>query len=63
MLVRYISWKDKDWYLGYLEDYPSYVTQGENEEDLKEQLFDLYRELSSGDLPYVKKVGELVVDV
>jgi hypothetical protein len=48
-------------YLGYLEDYPDYMTQGESEEDLKEHLLDLYRDLASGELPYVKKIDELVI--
>jgi len=48
-------------FLGYLQDYPDYVTQGETEADLKEHLLDLYRDLTSGELPYVKKVDELVV--
>jgi len=48
-------------FLGYLLDYPDYMTQGESEEDLKEHLIDLFHELSSGSLPYVRKVDELVV--
>jgi hypothetical protein len=63
MKLRYVHWKDKDFYLGYLEDYPDYMTQGETEEDLKEHLMDLYLDLSSGELPYVKKVDELVLSV
>jgi hypothetical protein len=63
MKLRYVHWKDKDFYLGYLEDYPDYMTQGETEEDLKEHLMDLYQDLTSGQLPYVKKVDELVVSV
>jgi len=61
MTLRFIHWKDGLDYLGYLEDYPDYITQGETEEDLKEHLVDLYRDLTSGELPYVKKIDELVV--
>jgi len=50
-------------FLGYLQDYPDYMTQGETEDDLKEHLLDLYRDLAFGGLPYVKKVDELVVTV
>jgi predicted RNase H-like HicB family nuclease len=63
MKLRYVHWKDKDFYLGYLEDYPDYMTQGETEEDLKEHLMDLYQDLTSGELPYVRKVDELVLSV
>lgn len=60
MTLRYVHWQDDQMYLGYLEDYPDYLTQGQTEDDLKEHLIDLYRDLSSGELPYVKKVDELV---
>ncbi len=61
MTLRYIHWQDASMFLGYLEDYPDYLTQGESEDDLKENLIDLYNDLRSGQLPYVKKVDELVV--
>lgn len=61
MTLRYVHWRDGSMYLGYLEDYPDYMTQGESEEDLKEHLLDLYRDLASGELPYVKKIDELVI--
>ena len=55
-------WKESDGkYLGYLNDYPEHWTQGENLEDLKEHLLDLYREFSRNDLPGIKKVEEIEV--
>ena len=61
MTLRFVHWKDKDFYIGYLQDFPDYITQGETEEELRENLLDLYHDLSSGELPYVRKVDELVV--
>ena len=61
MTLRYVHWRDGSVYLGYLLDFPDYMTQGETEEDLKDNLIDLYRDLSSGELPYVRKIDELVV--
>ena len=61
MTLRYVHWRDGSEYIGYLQDYPDYMTQGETEDELKENLIDLYRDLSSGELPYVRKVDELVV--
>lgn len=63
MTLRYVHWQDGSDFLGYLQDYPDYMTQGETEDDLKAHLLDLYRDLTSGELPYVKKVDELVVTV
>jgi len=61
MTVRFVHWQDGSDYLGYLMDYPDYLTQGTSMEDLQEHPVSLYKDLTSGELPYVKKVGELVV--
>ena len=58
---RYIYWKDDDMWLGYLEEYPDYMTQGETAEELQENLKDIYKELESGNIPCVRKVAELEV--
>ena len=44
-------------WLGYLEEYPDYMTQGETLEELKENLRDIYNGLNSGNIPCVQKVG------
>ena len=43
---KYIFWKDENMWLGYLEEYPDYWTQGETEEDLKANLLDIYKDLT-----------------
>ncbi|HEC31336.1 MAG TPA: type II toxin-antitoxin system HicB family antitoxin [Deltaproteobacteria bacterium] len=58
---RYVYWKDDDMWLGYLEEYPDYMTQGETLEELKENLRDIYHDLSSGNIPCVRRVDELEV--
>jgi predicted RNase H-like HicB family nuclease len=58
---KYVYWKDDDMWLGYLEEFPDYWTQGETEEELKENLIDLYKELSSGTIPNVLRVAELEI--
>ena len=59
--LRYVHWKDEDFHLGYLEDYPDYVTQGLTLQELVENLSDLYRDIASGEVPYIRKIDELVV--
>jgi predicted RNase H-like HicB family nuclease len=59
--VKYVHWQERDWWLGYLEEYPDYWTQGETLEDLVDHLKDLYLDLSSGQIPGARKVGELVM--
>ncbi|HEX3527583.1 MAG TPA: type II toxin-antitoxin system HicB family antitoxin [Thermoanaerobaculia bacterium] len=38
--VKFVHWKEQDFWLGYLQDYPDYMTQGETLEELKENLQD-----------------------
>lgn len=45
--VRYIYWQDGEYWLGYFDEYPDYVTQGTSLEDLQDQLKDLHSDLSS----------------
>jgi predicted RNase H-like HicB family nuclease len=52
-------WEDREMWLGYLDDYPDYMTQGVSLDDLKEHLLDLYKELSSGCIPNVRQHSEL----
>jgi predicted RNase H-like HicB family nuclease len=59
--IRYIYWQDGDMWLGYLEDFPDYHTQGTSLEDLQEHLKDLFQDLTSGVIPNVKRVGELQI--
>jgi hypothetical protein len=58
---RYVYWQDGEYWLGYLEKYPDYMTQGESLDDLEAHLLDLYRDLTSGQIPAVRKVAELEV--
>jgi len=46
-------------WIGYLDRYPDYMTQGTSLEDLKEHLIDLYKDLSSGAIPGVRQHSEL----
>lgn len=58
---KYVFWQDGDMWLGYLEEYPDYRTQGESLQALKENLKDIYQELTSGNISCVRKVAELEV--
>lgn len=58
---QYIYWQDADMWIGYLEEYPIYMTQGETLEELKVNLKDIHKDLTSGNIPCVRRVGELDV--
>ena len=59
--TKYTYWQDGEFFLGYLNEYPDYVTQGGSKEELTRQLKDLLVDLESGEVPYIRKVEELVV--
>lgn len=49
--VRYVYQEaDEGGYIGYLEEWPDYMTQGENLAELEEMLRALYADLTSGEL-------------
>ena len=58
---KYVYWQEEEMWLGYLEEYPDYWTQGESPEDLRENLKDIFQELTSGSIPGVRRVAELEV--
>ena len=61
MKISYIYWKDSEFWLGYLEEYPDYMTQGTSMEELKDNLKDLFNDLTSGKIPFVRRKGQLEV--
>ncbi|MHC1767997.1 MAG: type II toxin-antitoxin system HicB family antitoxin [Verrucomicrobiia bacterium] len=62
MRTQFTYWKEADGrYLGYLNDYPGHWNQGEDLEDLKEHLRDLFQTFSSEEIPGIRKVEELEI--
>jgi hypothetical protein len=59
--IKYVYWQHDDAWLGYLEEFPDYWTQGETMEDLLEHLKDLFLDLSGGHVPGARRVGEMVI--
>lgn len=61
MSARYVYWKDGSEWLGYFEEFPDYMTQGNSEADLQMHLKDLRDDLSNGAIPGIRRVAELAV--
>lgn len=57
--IKIIYWKGDTHWLGHMQDYPDYVTQGETIEELQENLRDLLKDIESGEIPGVKRVMEI----
>jgi len=59
--VRYVYYQEGDLWGGWLEAYPDYKSQGKTLEELEDNLRDIHQELNSGNIPQVRKIGELAV--
>ena len=57
--IGFTYWQDEEMWLGYLDEYPDYMTQGTSLDDLKEHLLDLYNDLTSGVIPNVRQHSNL----
>jgi hypothetical protein len=60
-VVKIVYWEDDGAWIGYLQEYPDYWTQGETLDDLKEHLKDLYNDITGGQIPGIRRVAELIV--
>jgi len=50
MELRYSWWKEDNFYLGYIDEYPQYPTQGESLDDLENGLKEIYNWIKDGTL-------------
>lgn len=56
-----VVWQQDGVWLGYLQEFPDYWTQGDSPEELREHLIDLYADLSGGLIDGARRVEDLVV--
>jgi len=59
--LKYTFWQDEEFFLGYINDYPDYMSQGYSKDELLEHLKDLLKDLESGEVPYIRKVEEMAI--
>ena len=59
--VGFTYWQEGEYWLGHLDEFPDYMTQGVSLDDLKEHLLDLHHDLSSGLIPAVRRHAKLEV--
>jgi predicted RNase H-like HicB family nuclease len=59
--LKFTYWQDGEFFIGFLNDYPDYQTQGLTKEELIANLKDLLKDIESGEIPFIRKVEELVV--
>jgi predicted RNase H-like HicB family nuclease len=59
--VGFTYWQDAEFWLGHLDEFPDYLTQGTSFDDLKEHLLDLHHDLSSGLIPAARRHAKVEV--
>jgi len=59
--LKYTYWRDGEFFIAFLNDYPDYRTQGTSKEDLVENLKSLLEDIESDEIPFIRKVEELSV--
>lgn len=59
--IKYTFWQDGDFYIGFLNEYPDYETQGNSKEELLDNLKSLLADIESGEVPFIRKVEEMAV--
>jgi predicted RNase H-like HicB family nuclease len=59
--LKFVYYQEGDMWVGWLEEFPDYRTQGNSFDELKENLKDLYQDLSTDQIPNVRRRGELVI--
>ncbi len=62
MKAKITYWRESDGnYLGYLNEYPDHWTQGEDLDDLKKHLRDLFELFGQESIPGIRKEEELEI--
>lgn len=57
--IQFTYWKDGEFYVGHLNEFPDYDTQGLSIEELKENLKSLYEDIKTEKIPFIRHVAEL----
>ena len=59
--IKYTFWQDGKFFIGFLNDYPDYETQGYSKEELLENLKSLLADIESQEILFIRKVEELAI--
>jgi predicted RNase H-like HicB family nuclease len=60
-ILKFVYYQEGDMWVGWLEEFPDYRTQGASLDELKDNLKDLYQDHKADKIPYARRRGELVI--
>jgi predicted RNase H-like HicB family nuclease len=63
MKIKIVYKEEGGWYVGHIQEYPEYESQGKTLDELKENLLDIYNDIKQGLVSDVEpsKILELVI--
>ncbi len=51
MKLNIIYKEEKEWFIGHIQEYPDYGSQGKTVDELKENLIEIYNDINKGLVP------------
>jgi len=51
MKINIVYKEEKGWFVGHIQEYPDYESQGKNLEELRDNLIDIYEDIRKGLVP------------
>jgi predicted RNase H-like HicB family nuclease len=51
MKINIVYKKEKEWFVGHIQEYPDYESQGKTLEELKGNLIEIYDDITKGLVP------------
>ena len=63
MKLNIVYKKEKEWFIGHIQEYPNYESQGKTVDELKDNLIEIYNDINSGLVPDAEPFQLLVVAI
>jgi len=61
--MKIIYQKKDNWFIGHIQEYPDYESQGKTIDELKNNLAEIYRDISNGLVPYAEPFNVMEIAV
>ena len=63
MKLNIVYKKEKTWFIGHIQEFPDYESQGKTIDELKENLIDIYNDIQKGLVPDAEPFNLLEVAI
>jgi len=63
MKINILYKEEKEWFIGHIQEYPDYESQGKSLEELRDNLIEIYNDIRKGLVPDAKPFQVLEVAI